>query len=94
MSKNNTKTYSLSIQEISFLNTLCKNMGYLRENVVGIHPGTYSHIKIQSDTFKNDDIDIIRKKFQTKFDKRLIFSGGTSCMYSDMKVGYLTKIDK
>lgn len=96
MPKNNTKTFALSVQEAVFLSTLCKDMGYVRESVVGVCPGTFSHIRIQTDnTFKSDDIDIIRKKFKTKFDKRLIFSGGTSsCMYNDIKIGYLTKIDK
>lgn len=93
MAKKDSKAYAMSIQEILYLNSICKENGYSRENIIGVKPGTFSSIKVINSSFDNDDINNIKNKFYKKYQKRLNFSGGTSTFSADVKIGYFTKLD-
>lgn len=92
--KKNTKIYPLEISELLFISSLCKELGYVRENMKSCVYGKFSSLKVKNkNNFNESDIKSVKDKFIVKFNKRLIFNISDK-NETEFNVGFFTKIDK
>lgn len=85
--------YPMNVAELLYVSARCKDLNYIRENVISKVVGMFNSLRVKSNTkFLSSDINDIKNIFYKKFGVKLSFD---DCgKQNDFYVGYFLKTSK